>query len=151
VITDRNRVALDGLGMAATSRRTLTSNGASSCAFNVRFHSEGDWFLLTLPVIAPAFLLMATLWLPESPRWLIAQGKDSQGLRILKKLHHKEEDPRDIFAREEFMQIEQQLELESTQARTLWAMVKVPSARRRLITGFLIQYELLHLIWMERS
>jgi hypothetical protein len=49
------------------------------------------------------------------------------------------------------MQIEKQIELESTQAHTLWAMAKVPSARRRLITGFLIQYEVLHPIYLERK
>jgi MFS family permease len=96
--------------------------------------------LLCLQVISPALLLAMTPWLPESPLWSILNDKMDEALQNLRKLHHTKEDPNDIMAREEFVQIQRQIALERSRPSTLWAMMKVPSYRRRLLIGFFIQF-----------
>jgi hypothetical protein len=79
--------------------------------------------------------------MPESPRWLIANGRNSQALQVLKRLHVGGSDHHSMAAREEFYQISQQLELEKLQGTTsLWGMFKRPSYRKRVLYGMFIQY-----------
>ncbi|GFT66285.1 organic cation transporter protein [Nephila pilipes] len=50
----------------------------------------GDWFWMQLIITLPCILLLSTYWLlPESPRWLLAQGKEDAALEILSKAAKK--------------------------------------------------------------
>lgn len=90
-------------------------------------------------VVAPAILLIASPWVPESPRWLVVNDRCDKALEILKKLHKKPEDPEEIFAREEYLQIRCQLEMEATNPTGLWAMFKQPHNRKRFFSGIFVQ------------
>lgn len=100
-----------------------------------------QWRLcLSLQVVAPLLLLIGSPWLPESPRFLIAHNKESEGLEVLQKLHDKG-DANHIAAKEEFYQIRKQLELErETGVQTFMQMIKRPSYRKRIYCGFLVMF-----------
>ncbi|KAE8445891.1 hypothetical protein EG329_012670 [Mollisiaceae sp. DMI_Dod_QoI] len=100
-----------------------------------------QWRLvLALQAVAPILLLIGSPWLPESPRWLISRGRDAEGLRILERLHARPDDPYHITAREEFMQIHKQVELERTEkVRNLIQLLIHPKYRRRMLYGFFFQ------------
>jgi MFS family permease len=111
----------------------------SGCGCYFEPNQQIQWRLLfALQVVTPATLLAASLMLPESPRWLIAQAKSTMAREILSKLHSSP-DGNDILARREFFEIEQQIELDKTKPATLRAMVMTPSYRWRLLTGILLQ------------
>ncbi|BCS26812.1 uncharacterized protein APUU_51523S [Aspergillus puulaauensis] len=96
--------------------------------------------LLCLQVVSPAILLAVTPWLPESPRWLVLNDKTDLAFRTLKRLHQTAGDSDDTVAREELIQIFAQIELEKAKSRSLISMLQIPSYRRRLLTGFFIQF-----------
>ncbi|KIW98250.1 uncharacterized protein Z519_01834 [Cladophialophora bantiana CBS 173.52] len=97
-----------------------------------------SWRLLTF--ISPTFILTVSPWLPESPRWLILCDHHERAFATLQKLHHKTQDTQDILAREEYLQIKKQVDLDSSKPRTLLAILKIPSYRRRLFTAMLLEF-----------
>lgn len=99
-----------------------------------------QWRLcLTLQVVAPALLLIASPFIPESPRWLIINGRAERGLETLRRLHKHVDDTDDLFAREEYIQIRRQIELESHNPQGFINMLKQPHNRRRFFTGMFVQ------------
>ena len=50
--------------------------------------------------------------MPESPRWLIDKNRSQEGFAVLRRLHTRPDDPDEITAKEEFIQIQRQIELE---------------------------------------
>ncbi|KAF2226140.1 general substrate transporter [Elsinoe ampelina] len=99
-----------------------------------------QWRLcLALQVVGPLFLLIGTLQLPESPRWLLSRGKGDEALTILSRLHHSTIDNDDTLARNEFAQIERQLALDAEMPQSILQVMKIPSYRKRLLLGLLIQ------------
>ncbi len=69
--------------------------------------SQDAWRLMFWAGFVPALLLfLGMLFVPESPRWLIAKGKDAEALEVLNKLR-----PRDV-AENEFKETKKLLEEE---------------------------------------
>lgn len=104
-----------------------------------------QWRLcLALQVVPPACLLIGSPWLPESPRYLVANDHQEKGFAILKRLHHEPADEDDTIAREELYQIRQQLDLEKREGwRQGWwkgwiLLFSRKSYRKRLLFGFLL-------------
>lgn len=109
---------------------------------------EVKWrIFLGIQLICAIIMLTGSLWVPESPRWLIAQGFDDQALDVLEKLHgddakgnisaHAPEEMADEqrvpFFRREFNQIRAQIRLEQeTPQLGLISIVKRPTYRKRL-------------------
>lgn len=65
-----------------------------------------------------------------------------KAFEILRKLHHMSDDREDVLAREEYLQIKKQIELDSSKPRSLWAILKIPSYRRRLFTAMFLEWVL---------
>ncbi|KAJ5743398.1 hypothetical protein N7533_010500 [Penicillium manginii] len=100
-------------------------------------------FELSAQVIAPAILLMGTPWLPESPRWLVEQDRQSEALQILQQLHPSEDESNiHSKAQVELNQIRTQLsidqEMEASGGR--WALITNSSYRKRLFCGCFVQF-----------
>lgn len=59
---------------------------------------ENNWRWMLLVMAAPAVLLFFSLFLvPESPRWLIAQGRSMEALKVLIKTSGKENATNELF------------------------------------------------------
>lgn len=94
--------------------------------------------LLSITVVAPLILVCGSPWLPESPRWLILKDRDEAGFKILRRLHHRADDPDEILAREEFLQIHQQVALDAGQKLSFLGLWAKPSTRKRLLMGLFV-------------
>ncbi|KIX06755.1 uncharacterized protein Z518_04731 [Rhinocladiella mackenziei CBS 650.93] len=104
-----------------------------------------QWRLcLALQIVPPLCLLVGSPWLPESPRYLVANDQQEKGFTILQRLHHVPEDEDDTIAREELYQIRKQLDLERQEGwRQGWVkgwilLFQRRSYRKRLLFGFLL-------------
>lgn len=93
---------------------------------------------MAFQTLAPLFLLFGSPWLPESPRYLIYNGKLEGGLEVLKKLHSSPDDPDSQFACAEFTQIQRQVELDRENELSWIGLWKKPSTRKRLLYGFFV-------------
>ncbi|KAF4556988.1 Sugar (and other) transporter-like protein 56 [Elsinoe fawcettii] len=96
-----------------------------------------QWRLcLALQLVGPLLLLLATPQLPESPRWLCSRNRGDEAKVILARLHDSSDDS---LAREEYNQIQTQLALDAEIPQNFIEVMKVPSYRKRLLLGLLIQ------------
>jgi len=96
--------------------------------------------LLALQVVTPVMLLIASPWLPESPRWSITRGQETLAKTILENPHSSSSDAGDnTLAHREFFQIQQQVELERATPFGLLDFVRIPSYRRRLLVAYGVQ------------
>lgn len=108
--------------------------------------SELKWRLfIGLQLLCAVIMLVGSIWMPESPRWLIVQNRHEEALTILSKLHgtavhetsttdnintNEEEIP---FFKREYNQISAQIRLE--QENPQWGIISIlkrPSYRKRL-------------------
>jgi MFS family permease len=117
-----------------------------ACYFATADMPEFAWrFPLAIQCLAPAVLLVTSLWIPESPRWLLQKDRVEEAWSVVHNLRKSPEDPRDVVAREEIYQIKKQIALDNTKLEALgcspWgAVFKIKSYRKRMIIGFLTQW-----------
>jgi hypothetical protein len=82
-------------------------------------------------------LLAGTLIIPESPRWLVAKGRDDEALRVLSRLHdHADsQDDQNSFAHQELVVIRQQIAEDQKQLHEggRWQIFTEKTYRKRLI------------------
>jgi len=81
-------------------------------------------------------MLVASFWMPYSPRWLALKGRYPEALAVLKRIHADSQD--DTFYLKEFHQIKAQLELDRAERLGFGAILRKKSYRHRwfLIVGF---------------
>lgn len=78
------------------------------------------------------------LWLPESPRHLIATDRGDEGMRILRKLHY--DGSNDDWIQAEYSEIKMTIDTEKATTASGWlVMFKIPEWRKRLALGTLVQ------------
>jgi sugar porter (SP) family MFS transporter len=95
------------------------------CSF---IDSDLSWRIpLFIQCVIGAILAVGSLFMPESPRWLIDTGKDPEGMRVIADLHGG--DPENLKAKAEFQEIKQKVmeERASGESRsysTMWRRYK---------------------------
>ncbi|KAK5956400.1 hypothetical protein OHC33_002977 [Knufia fluminis] len=108
--------------------------------------SQLKWrIFLALQILCAIIMLVGSIWMPESPRWLIANNRDQEAFSILKRLHAVKGPANSTISEEnaiqgevplykrEFHQIEAQIRLEKETARFgVVKILKTPSYRKRL-------------------
>ncbi|KAJ9641710.1 hypothetical protein H2204_002772 [Knufia peltigerae] len=114
------------------------------CGFGTFYETNGtiQWrLLLALQCVAPLLLALGSPWVPESPRWLVNNGRHDEGLSVLEKLHANADDPQHVNAKVEFTEIRAQLVWDRSHddLNTFWKMMKAPTIRKRMLYGFWTQ------------
>jgi len=107
----------------------------------------GNWSWRAPSVVQafPSICQMTFIWfVPESPRWLIAKGRNEQALKILADVHASGNQD-DEVVQLEYQEIRQTLSLEKEAESNPWALLwKTPGNRHRLIIlislGFFSQW-----------
>jgi len=95
-------------------------------------YGDHDWgvsmawrWMFGVGVVPGVLFLVLLFFVPESPRWLIKQGKAAESLPILQKIHGDE------LARQEVLEIKESFKQESGSIRQLFS----PALRLALIVG----------------
>jgi MFS family permease len=103
---------------------------------------ELAWRLIFgLQALSPLLLLLIGLRVPESPRWLVMNGRSSEAYTILRRLHGNSESHEDNNTTTiEVAAIEQQIEIDSHYDISWLGLVKRPSMRRRLLLGMFMMF-----------
>jgi len=101
--------------------------------------SSLQWrFPLAFQVLPALLLLVGLFWLPESPRWLIEQDRDDDGLKVIRRLHF--DGHNDDWIHFEYNEIRATIAAEKAITVPGWRiMFTVPQWRNRLMHGTLVQ------------
>lgn len=96
-----------------------------------------SWRVPCLLQAIPSLFQIFFIWfVPESPRWLIAHGKNEKAKRILAR-YHAQGDMDDELVNVEFHEIQQTISLEQEYEKTSWSELwSTPGNRHRLLILF---------------
>ncbi|KAH7915610.1 hypothetical protein BJ138DRAFT_1132510 [Hygrophoropsis aurantiaca] len=106
-------------------------------AYDRTGESDWSWRIPSLVQALVPLLQMLFVWfMPESPRFLVAKGLESQAARILARYHANNADERDPLVVFEMAQIRHALKLEREIASgtSYWTCFSTPGNRRRIFT-----------------
>ncbi|KAK5048594.1 hypothetical protein LTR84_005685 [Exophiala bonariae] len=134
--TEISPPAMRGLFVGMVGGGILTGYSIASLMgvafFHVKDNVDAQWRApLGLAMVFIAFVLLILPLLPESPRWLLMQGRNAEAKDIVLNIHKDTKSNSQTFAEHEFYQMQQQIELDK-QLSTSWAeMFRRPSLRKR--------------------
>ena len=86
------------------------------------------WMFTAVSIPATVFLL-AALWIPESPRWLMMRGRDEGARTILARIGG------DLYAHSEMQAIAPTLDATEPSSRSRWAELSAPGISRLIAIG----------------
>ncbi|KAJ1507388.1 hypothetical protein HMI56_000122 [Coelomomyces lativittatus] len=99
--------------------------------------SDDIWRLaLGMQLIPGAFLTVALLFIPESPRWLLSRNKDEEALKALIKLRHSSSSE----VEDEFKFLSQSLQEDQMLGKASWTEVLGPGLRPRVLMAMTLQF-----------
>ena len=99
-----------------------------------KLNSSWSWRIPSILQGLPSVLQLSLLWFgPESPRWLISKGRDTQALHVLA-YYHADGDDQDPLVQYEFDEIKAAIDLDKAVAASVgWmSLIKTPGNRKRL-------------------
>jgi SP family galactose:H+ symporter-like MFS transporter len=90
-ISEMSPVRLRG-SLVTLNQLALTSGIVLSYLVDYLLSERGNWrLMLGLAAIPSAVLLISMFFLPETPRWLISNGRDNRGTDVLKRIRSSAE------------------------------------------------------------
>lgn len=102
--------------LVSLNQLAITIGIVFSYLINYYFSSQGGWpWMLGLGIVPAAVLLIGTLFLPESPRWMILKGQEHKARTILQYIRSGED------INKEFVEIQQTVHMERGTHRLLFA------------------------------
>lgn len=102
---------------------------ATTAYISSSWNAQYGWRWMFTAVCFPALVFfVVSLFIPESPRWLIARARDSQARQVLSRIGG------DAYAEKELIQIRASLHRE-TEGRAKWTELFAPRLRRVLAIG----------------
>ncbi|KAK2812627.1 hypothetical protein FQN50_001273 [Emmonsiellopsis sp. PD_5] len=125
-------------GKLATLYNTLWYVGSIIAAWTVygtiKYKGDVSWRVpVALQALMPVIQLLGIYLLPESPRWLLSEGRGDEALDVLAK-YHANGDYDDPFLKAEYAEIEQTLQLEKGVSKEGWLVfLATPGNRKRLL------------------
>jgi MFS family permease len=130
------RGALGGLQMLMIECAIFIAT-AAGYGFGKHFTNDAQWRgPLAVQAIPLIIVLPLTFILPESPRWLVKNGKSEVAMTLLNRLHRG---AGEAFVQGEYQEIVDQLTAEQSQTAPTWISIfRKPSWRRRVILSGLL-------------
>jgi len=102
--------------LVSLNQLAITIGIVFSYLINYYFSASGQWsWMLGLGVVPGVILLLGTIYLPESPRWMILKGWDQKARAVLQHIRQGEN------INKEFDEIRQTVEIEKGMHRLLLA------------------------------
>lgn len=135
----KNRGLIVGLAQQMIGVGFIVSTWVGYGSHHMPDTSSFQWrFPLAFQAFPSALLCLGMLWLPESPRHLIATDQLDDGMRTLRKLHF--DGSNEEWIKSEFNEIKLTIDAEKAATAPGWMiMFKVPQWRKRLMLGTLVQ------------
>ncbi|EJT99356.1 general substrate transporter [Dacryopinax primogenitus] len=128
----KERGVLTGLFNESWYAGSIIAAGVTLGTFS--WTNDWSWRLPSLLQFGPSFLQLVFIWfIPESPRWLVAKGREEEAYDILVK-YHAEGDRDSPFVAAEFQEIKQYIRQEVESEKGAWIdLLKTSGNRRRVL------------------
>ncbi|TVY28434.1 High-affinity glucose transporter [Lachnellula hyalina] len=81
---------------------------------------------------------VSIIFIPESPRWFVEQGRVEEASAIMERLHRTKSDPSSSLARAEMVQIVAQVEAEKDLPHSYWYILSNAHLRKRAYCSILV-------------
>ncbi len=85
-----------------------------------------------LAMVWSVIVLCALPFIPESPRFLLMHGRKDEAWKVVARLHASKRDPEQVFAREEFYQMQVQAEQDRSKPAS-WRVLLSKAHRKRVM------------------
>jgi len=106
------------------------SSGLSAMMLQHSWNVQYGWRWMFTAVALPAVIFtIASLFIPESPRWLLSRGRKLESKEVLDRIGG------DAYARAEIASIEANVLIENTSEQSSWGDLLRPAVRRIVLIG----------------